>query len=189
MIRAILLGVVAGIIFFVLNAVSWMVLPFHGESLNAFPGSEAETKAFLSTLPESGVYHFPGHPEENTPEAMEQVIAKMAEGPVVTAMVFCKDGVEAMSPAKFLKSLLLNSAAGILAALMLRQTHNSFRGFVGRASFVTALGIFATLAVIAPEWLWWSHPTKFATLAACDVLVPWAVIGLFLAGTVRGRKA
>lgn len=183
MIRTLLLGVVAGVLLFVCNAISWMALPYHTESLNAFPGSPAVVEEFLATLPATGVYHYPGHSDD-----MEAVVAKMKDGPVVTSMVFRKEGVDAMSPMKFLWSFLLNAASGIVAAMMLRQAHPTFRGLLGRAFFVAGLGVFATAAVIGPEWLWWSHPTDFATLAALDILVPWTLIGLFLGATVRASK-
>ena len=59
---------VATVVLFVWNAISWMALPFHSNSLKNMPdGALAENITEL--MPESGIYHYPGLPEDGRSEA------------------------------------------------------------------------------------------------------------------------
>ena len=84
--RAIISVAIGTIVLFIWGMVSWMVLPFHGNSLNAIPDGALDTQEMKNLMPESGVYHFPGMPEDNTEAAMKEVCLECDE---LTCCSYC----------------------------------------------------------------------------------------------------
>lgn len=182
--RTIILGLLGGVLLFVLNAVSWMALPWHAQSLKNIPASENEVDAFLAGLPESGVYHYPGLPEDGS---IESVIERSKAGPVITSLVVRKEGIDPLSPAKFGTTLLIDIATALTVVLLLRRLAPALPTVASRFSFVLALAAFVSLAAHGKSWLWWSYPTDFALLPILDTLVAWAIVGFVFATKLEPR--
>ena len=86
--KAIISIVIGTILLYVWGALSWMVLPFHGDSLHQIPEEAIEVDKLRTLMPESGVYHLPGMPEDNSAESMKKVEDQLAKGPRITMMVY-----------------------------------------------------------------------------------------------------
>lgn len=80
--------VIGALILLIWNALSWMVLPFHSNTLNNIPETSFDSKLLQNSLPKNGVYHYPGLPENDSSESMQAMEAKFKEGPRITLMVF-----------------------------------------------------------------------------------------------------
>ncbi len=172
-----LMAVIAGaVVVFVYNAVSWLALPFHGESLHDFPGAPARSESFLDAFPDSGVFHFPGHSTDT--EEMKARAERSKRGPVVTMMVLRKEGLDPMAPGNYVKTFLLDLAAAGIAVLVLRGTRS---GFAGRVAVVSLLGAFVAVVARAQDWVWWAQPAEYALPGVVDAVVCWLLAGVVLA--------
>lgn len=181
--RVLILGCIGGVLLFVMNAVSWLALPWHGESLRNFPGDYATGDSaavidFLESVPESGVYHYPGIPADGD---MQTVVERSQAGPVVTSMVIHKEGIDPLSSSRFLASFLYNFASATLVAGLLVWLRPALPRFRSRFAFVVALGAFVIVSSQGPQALWWSYPVDFAVLPMLDLVASWAIVGLLFA--------
>jgi len=60
MVKKLLLGtVLGGLIVFAWGAISWMVLPWHAATLQAFTNEAAVSKVIQANAPQPGVYFLP----------------------------------------------------------------------------------------------------------------------------------
>lgn len=175
--RPLAAAVAAGLLLFLFNAVSWLALPFHGESLHDLPGG---TERFVAQLPASGVYHYPGHTSDE--QEMKARLERARKGPVVTLMVVSKEGLDPMAPGRFAVTLLLDIAAAFAAALVLARVGG---GFGHRFGVAVLLGVFLAVGGRAQDWLWWSQPTGFALPGVIDAVLGWTLAGAVLAAIVR----
>jgi hypothetical protein len=177
LIIAIILGTLA---LFIWNAVSWMVLGLHDNTLKNIPESVVEAGDMKNAMPEPGVYHYPGLAEDADWEAVTQ---KMQEGPVISLLVFLPEGTTPFSPKSFLISFLLNLLAVGMAAYFLMQTKLS--SFQSKALFVGLLGVFAGVVVELPTGSWYGFPAFYLTIQMIDYIVGWFLVGAILAWRIK----
>ena len=84
-----IVSLIAGtLILFVWSALSWMVLPFHSNTLNSIPDNAINAELLKEHLTKDGVYHYPGFPEEKTPQALKEMEKRIETGPRITLMVY-----------------------------------------------------------------------------------------------------
>ena len=86
--RKIVCLIAGTLILFVWNAISWLVLPFHSNTLNSIPDNVINTVLFKELLIKDGVYHYPGFPKEATPIALSEMEKIIETGPRITLMVY-----------------------------------------------------------------------------------------------------
>jgi len=82
---AILVGT---LVLFIWNAISWMILPFHSSLLKNIPENAIIIENIRKNMPEPGVYHYPGLPENDTKQEWQKVIEKSKKGPVISLLVY-----------------------------------------------------------------------------------------------------
>ncbi|QDU64061.1 hypothetical protein Pan216_49490 [Planctomycetes bacterium Pan216] len=186
MLRVILAAVIGGLIVFVWNFVSWMVLPFHGQTLDRIPGEPAQVEEFLGTFPESGVYHYPGMPPSSNPS--EQEMADWTEayksGPRVKMMIVEHGDADAAMGKETLTALLLDIGGAFMVAQLLALVGPAVVFYWQRVGFVVMLVCFALVVGYLPDWIWWGHPVDFALLKVADILLAWFLAGLVIAAIV-----
>ena len=81
--RLVLAGILAGIVVFVWSAIDHMVLPFGHMGVKMLPQEEATVAALKASIPEGGLYVFPGLDlsRRPTPEDQKAFEAKYTAGP------------------------------------------------------------------------------------------------------------
>lgn len=183
MIRILLAGLAIGVVIQVVTTVSWLALPYHGESLQNFPHERAEAVAFLERFPEPGVYHFPGIGED-----MEASMELAEEGPTVTKIVVHPEGVEPFAPKTFATSIAANLLAGIFGAFIFALCRPRLTTLLHRTGFGLVLGTFVSLTAVAPESVWWAYPPSFSLLTAIDLIACWTLAGVIAGFLIRGPK-
>lgn len=182
-------GVLGGLVIFVWTFISWTVLPWHNSVINEIPNGEAMAQAMKSEGMTSAVYHFPGMPE-NDDEAYQKAWAeRFLKGPNINFMVYSTKGSDMMDPVLFLRSLILNILAALLASYLLLQAMGSTSGLLQRALFVTALGAFVAITYPMAEWNWWNFPTDFTLVAVADTVITWFLAGLVIAWRLKPETA
>jgi hypothetical protein len=179
--RVLLAGVLGGVVVFAWSAFSHMVLPLGEMGIRTLPNEEPVLSALRSSVPEAGLYFFPGmDPNEQSKEAQEVWAEKYRSGPA-GLLVYHPIGGEALQLRQFLLELFSNMLAALLAAFVIVRTKTSL---FGRAFLVAGLGLFAWLSITVSYWNWDGFPSSFVMAEGIDQVVGW-----FLGGLAVGRIA
>ncbi len=174
--RALLSIIIGTIILFLWNAVSWMALPFHANTLKNIPDTVMQPSIMKKEMPESGVYHFPGMPTDQTPAAMSEIEQKLQEGPRITLMVYKNSPTQLFDPKTFLFSLLVNFLTVIFTYLIIAQIGIQGNGKI----FLSALmiGVIAALVSDISQMVWYMFPVDYTLVNALDKIIAFGLLGL-----------
>lgn len=179
--KKVLISVICGtIILFVWNAISWMVLPLHSNSLQNLPQGAIDSNV-LQNISQPGVFHSPGLPEQETPEAWQQLIEESKRGPVVSLMVVLPKGVDPLSPQKFLFSLLLNVFMVIVAIILIKLAQ--IESYAKRLTFFIMLSLLIATVHLS-QMIWFGFPMYYTFANVIDPVVSWTLVGLALGKTL-----
>ena len=118
--KTIITIVLGTLLLFLWNAVSWMVLPFHSQTLKNMPEGVLNFDNSSQTDMESGIYHYPGFPADNSQEAMGELAKQLETGPRVPFMVYRSEPTKLFDPIQFLWSLIINLLTVILAYYLIK---------------------------------------------------------------------
>ena len=172
-----LISIVLGtIILFVWNAVSWMGLPFHTNTLKNIPEEVVQPTVMKEAMPKSGVYHFPGLPANNSAEALKAVEDKLAEGPRITLMVYKNRPTKLFDPSTYLGSLFINFLSTIFAFLLLSRI--STKNFSSIFSTAILLGVVTALVSDISQMNWFLFPLDYTIVNAMDKIISFALLGV-----------
>lgn len=172
-------GLFGGIVLFAWSCISWMVLPFHAQTINNFKDTAAVQTTMMLNVDKAGVYTIPACPMHSTASAeakevlKKEAMAQRTKGPVAFAVVN-PNGVGSM-PVNMIKALLASILGVMLVTWLLFQT--SIESFFGRVLFFTVFGLAASVVAIYPVSNWWGLPIINTLIDTADL-----VIGFFLAG-------
>lgn len=170
-------ALLSAVVVMVWGGVSWLVLHWRTDELQAFR-SEAEVgRVLASNAPSPGLYLLPNSPGGGSD--WKAAGERMRAGPVVVAMV--RPGrLESWSFARLLGATLLNQwAAALLMILLLRSA--AVESYPGRVFFCTGLGLLSGLLGAVPDAIWWEHPWIGALAAVADLMISWFLAGLVIA--------
>jgi len=175
--RLIFTLIIGTLILFLWNVISWMILPFHSNSLTNIPDNAINMAQLQNTLLEDGVYHYPGLPKDNSAKSLNAIESKLENGPRITLMVYKKGSTNLFESSQFIWSLFIN----FLTVLILFFIVSKLKSHSIKAIVVTC----ATIAIIAillsdlGEMNWHLFPLDYTFANAIDKLFPFCLIGLF----------
>jgi MFS-type transporter involved in bile tolerance (Atg22 family) len=174
--RKIITIAIGALILFIWNALSWMVLPFHSNTLNNIPETSIDSQLLQENLPKDGVYHYPGLPESQSTESMQAIEAKLKEGPRITLMVFKKGGTELFEAKTFAVSLLLN----FLTVLVLLTIVNRMEDKSKKSVLFTTILIGLTIGLVSefPQMNWYMFPLDYTIVNVTDHIISFFLVGL-----------
>ena len=159
-----------GIIMFLYLMASWMLVPWHMDTMKTFKNEKVIAKSLLDNAPKSGVYVLPFRPNAETAPAVDKPFAFVA----IKAEGFdCVKNMKATLSQEFLLCLVL---AGLLTCLLKKQTCGC------PVAFSLKTGLLVALVHNAPNLIWWHFPLNFTLVNAAD-----DVIGITLAGLVISK--
>lgn len=166
-------GILGGIILFIWGAVSWMVLPWHKDSLNGFKDEKSVAAVVGANVAKSGMYILPFQ-HMDSPEAAQQT----QPAPL---MMFASIKTESMKPvgSYMVTSIITQFLAAFLVAFLVSKT--SGLGYLGRLSFIVLFALTAGIVVDVPYWNWFGFDTHFTLVAFGDLLISWFLAGLVMA--------
>ncbi|MEO1438440.1 MAG: hypothetical protein AAFV80_23070 [Bacteroidota bacterium] len=171
------LSIVFGtILLFVWNAVSWMALPFHNNSLTNIPEAVIQVDSMRSLMPESGVYHYPGMPTDFSGPAMERVEAQLAKGPRITLMVYKNEPTSLFDPKTFGISLIINAMTVFFTYLLLVKM--AIQAPKGIMTACLLIGLVAVLLSDISQMNWFMFPLGYTLVNALDKLIAFGLLGL-----------
>lgn len=176
-----LVGVVlAGVLMHGWGMVSWMVLPFHEQTMKPITMDSPVVSSIRDLgIEEEGFYYFPPMPEDWSDEAqMEAYEAAHAEGPAAYLIVQPNPGPPmpvAMIAVGFGSQLL----AALLAGLVLALGPGS--GVCQRYVGVVLMGAIVAVVADGAAWNWMLYPTDYSVVMGADRVAAFALGGVPLA--------
>jgi hypothetical protein len=180
-------GIVGGLIVFIWGAISHMVLPLGEAGIQMIPDEDAVVGVLKTSLPNPGVYIFPGMEMKKDPTEAEQKAwaEKYRTGPT-GLLVIRSGGEEAISPKMLATEFVSNVAGALVAAFLLAKIGGSYGA---RVVAVALLGLFGWLALSISYWNWYGFSTPFIVGEGIDQVLGWTFAGLGLAKIVKPTAA
>ncbi len=161
-------SVVAGIVVFAWVNISWMLLPWHGQTIHAFKNDQSVQSVLLENIDSEkpGIYSVPAMHDCKAVEGPSALIALTPEG-------------QHFSPVKLVNELLLDIAIAFLITWLLLQTN--ITGYFNRLKFVLVIGLAIALASYIPYLNWWGFGLDYITIGILDSLISALIAGLVIA--------
>jgi hypothetical protein len=176
MARKVITIIAGAFILFGWNAISWMALPFHGNTLQSIPESAFDSELLEDNLPKDGVYHYPGLPKENTPSEFKALEKKLKEGPRITLMVFKKGSTEFFDPKSFALNFVFNLLTVLILLTVVQQlTNKSLRKIL---LTLLSIGLIVALTSDLPQMNWYMFPLEYTLVNVFDHLISFLLLGL-----------
>ena len=179
--RIIIAAIVGGIVFFIWSAAMHMLPAVGMMGIKSLPDPALE--ALKTTVPESGLYFFPGVVKNPTPEQQKEWEAKLVSGPY-GIMAYTAGGSAAMSPKQLGSELLTNIVAAFIAACVISLIPATYGK---RVLVVMLFGVFAWLSLTLSFWIWYNFPTPWVLAEAITEIIGWLLAGLVIAKIVPAR--
>ena len=174
-------ALIGGFTVFIWSLFSWMVLPWHAQSLHRFSDELEVAEVLQKNAPESGIYILPNtsHYSNRTPtKEIKRAQEILKKGPLMFASIELR-GMKKMEFTPLLLSLCSCVLAAGIAAWMLLQTQDLC--FLERAFFVALIGLLVAILGIFPAWNWWHFSTSYILVTCLDLLIGWTLAGLLMA--------
>jgi hypothetical protein len=180
-------SLLGGFILFLWGAVSWMVLDWHSQVLNAFTDEAKVAESFQLNTDKAGVYMLPMiamslEPPEKLSEAEQQQMATREKGPVAFATVIPEGHSNDM-----IKPLVTSLATQIIAAFLVTALLliNTPPSFMGRLTMVMLFAVGASVITYVPLYNWFYFPLDFTLLAVADILIGWLLAGIAISWVTK----
>src|SRR5215475_4894905 len=119
--KALLPGVLGGLLVFVWSAFAHMVLPIGEMGLKTLPSNneEAALNAMKSNIQQSGLYFMPGiDMSRNQTDAEKNAWQSKYEAGPTAFLVYQSTGVKPISPGQLIRQALFNILCGLIAAFI-----------------------------------------------------------------------
>lgn len=171
--KLLIAGVLGGIVIFLWGMVSWMVLPWHKDTINHFKDERSVAAVVTANISKSGMYIMPAG-------EMEGVEAHQANMPMIFASISL-DGMKPMG-GYMMTGIINQILAAILVAFLVSKVS---LGYLGRVGFIVMLALTAGLITNGPYWNWFSFDTQFTLVTFGDILISWFLAGLVIAKFAR----
>ncbi len=182
--RIILAGVLGAIAMFVWTAIAHMATPLAYTGISEMKSERLVLDAFKQGIGGTdGLYFFPWtNPKD--PNAMEKSYEMMKTEPNGFLVYHAPGAHYSMAPLmvkEFAKELVQSLIAAFLLSLTI------LTGYLARAGFVIAIGVFAALGADTSYWVWYGFPLDY-TLAQIIMGLGQAIAaGLVIAALIKPK--
>lgn len=170
-------GLCAGIAVFIWGAIAHMALQIDS-GYKSFTNEDAVLTVIKEQAKEPGLYFYP---YETDPAKMEAKLATSPRG-IVT---FIPPGAPFSMPKLLAVQAGLNIAAALIAAWLFTFAAPNLATLGSRILFVMMLGVFCTVAIVAPYWNWYGFPPIAIAVSLVEQGIGWAIGGAVLGKMIR----
>ena len=185
--RIVIAGLIGGIVFFFWGVIAHMALGLGDRGMHYGGASKATLAVMGADLVTPGIHVLPSLPESQRDDAeAAAAFAKAQAGSGYAFVVYQpggNPGLADMGP-NLGKQWATDTLAALLAAWLLSLLPG---GFGQRVAVSSALGVFATVALLVPFWNWYLFPLDFVLGNLAKHTLGWALAGAAMAWWL-GRK-
>ncbi len=172
-----LAAVIGGLVLYVWSVIVWMVLPHHKPDFRPLGDAEdGVAKALSGTEPGWYVMPHMDNFESMKDPAMD---ARYREGPNASVIVIPSG--PCMQPMVFVRSLLLNMAQALGAAMLLFALNPEYSAtLVDKILVLGGVSVFIQAMPPLMQWNWWKFPTRGTLTTVFDGLVGMILLAIAL---------
>ncbi|OIP00626.1 MAG: hypothetical protein AUJ98_07250 [Bacteroidetes bacterium CG2_30_33_31] len=180
--RIFISAIVASIIFFAYQSLSWTLLPTHSNSVKYTNNQDTILHTLNKNLSEDGFYYVPS---QKNGETMEE-FNKNAEGKPFAIINYHKSLTNNMAVGMTL-GFIFNFMGLLMASIILFNLKTNLR-FVSRWFLVMSIASIIFFMSLMTSWNWWHTPSHFLKGEIFDIIIGWGITGIWLAW-YSGRKS
>ena len=169
MIKSVIKGAIGGgLVAFLWLSISWMVLPWHHNTMHNFTkAAEADVQELLEQKSEhSGIYTIPRQDGEHSESALFAFIAVK------------KSGMQNKMAQQLITALLFYMLVASMLSWVLYQTNVSV--FFRRVGLVKLAGIAGASLILFNNWNWFGFDDMYILVEFIDMGVTFGLMGLAL---------
>lgn len=164
-------SIIGGIVLFLWGAISWMLIPWHQQTIHQFHDEAAVTQTLKANAPITGVYMLPHSYEEHE----------------VKPDFFFFGSVKISTPEsmnyKLLVSFIIQCIVAFVLSFILLSSH--IRDYAGKVTLITLVGLAAGIYCYLPLWNWFEFSPLFTLVEVIDKTVGAFLVGLVLPYIVK----
>jgi hypothetical protein len=189
--KLLLASLAGGVVLFVWGFLAWAVLPLHDASFQPLPNEDMVVTTLQGNITESGLYYFPGMPEE-TPDMseaqrtanMDTWTSKHTLGPI-GMIVFHPTGTDPMAAGTFIRGFVIFLIAAFIASWFLARSTAAASSYIARVLYCGMLGVFVSFVSYISNMNWLYMPMDHTTAMVADTIIGWLLAGLAIGAIVK----
>jgi len=171
------IGILLGTaVLFVWGAASWMLLPWHSNTIKKFPEEQLVMDTLKTVVTEPGFYFFPSHEGPDGRMDDGAWAMKYKHGPI-GVMAFSPAGRTPLGSANFLSEIGSDFIVALVTMMLLCLSRDRVQSTVPRALLVMSIGLVVGMAAHVTYWNWFVFPAGFTVVNIADGLVGFLLLG------------
>lgn len=174
-------ALIGGLIAFFWMNFSWMILPWHMNTISTLSNEAPVAEALKNNVPKDGLYIVPWT-MDHSEEAMAAHSQKMENGPYAYMVVHPK-GLKMNMPKMMLFGLLFNIFVAFMLTYLLTKTKGL--SYIQKVGFVKISALTGALVIVVPNLIWWHFPLDYAVVTIVDTAITWGLAGLVIGKIVK----
>ncbi|MCF6285701.1 MAG: hypothetical protein L3K26_10975 [Candidatus Hydrogenedentes bacterium] len=174
-------AIIGGLVAFIWTNISWMVLPWHMNTISSLANEAPVLESLKNNVPESGLYVLPWT-TDMTEEAMVEMNKKMEKGPYAYMVVHPNGFKKNMGKMMFF-GLLTNIVIALILTYLLTKTKGL--SYIQKVGFVKMAAVAGALVVVVPNLTWWQFPLDYTLVTIVDTAFTWGFAGLAIGKIVK----
>jgi hypothetical protein len=191
--RVVIAGILGGLTMFVWLFVAHEFLPLGEMGVGEIPNEGPLLSAMQASIPQAGLYLFPGMGLGPNPTmqqrnaAMPAYMKKYEQSPHGFLVYHPASGAYPFGAA-LAREGALNLLEGLLAAWLLSSAAAG-RSYSGRAGFVVIVGALVAVATNVEYWNWYDFPGNYVAGYMVTQIIGFTLVGLIVAALVKSEIA
>jgi len=183
--RNIIATLTGTMILFAWQAVSWMVLPTHNDTVKYTSNQSEIMETLQKNISSSGMYAIPGvDPSKNLSlEEMEKMNTERLGKP--WALVMYNTSFEGLNAANMIGGIAINLIAVILVIGLFSMSKAKEKTFAAAFGLIMIFPAFCIFQPVLQNMNWWDFPWHFIKGEVFDLVIGWMLCGSFLAWYLR----
>lgn len=184
--RFLLAAILGGTSLFVWDALSHMAFGLGEVGIKQLPTEEPVLTAMRASIPESGLYFFPGMggADARNPDAQKQWEEKLAAGPS-GILAYTAGSSSAMAVSKLITEFLSDIVAVFILSFLTWKSLAASSSIGAKMVFCSLFGIFANVVVDVSYWNWYNFPGSYLLAQLLNQIVGFGLVGAVLAWRLK----
>jgi hypothetical protein len=180
-------GLVGGVVVFVMSGIFHMATNLGETGIKVFPNEDAVLSNLRSSIPDSGLYIFPGADMSAQKSSASQAayLEKYKNGPT-GILAYTRGGNDLQFGKLLVNQFLFSLVAGLIVAWILGATVSSTT-YGSRVLIVCLASLFGGMVYTLPYWNWYGFPLTYVIAEIGTWVASWLVGAFAMAAIVKPK--